>query len=614
MELALPIVALSGLYLINNQSKRSGTSHFENFANLNHEGVLPNTDIPNRNYPEEYPVVSSDIDATSALSHNNKFDSPGVYTDKYFNEYAPNTLVNNALANSLNAVNPSTGSAKYYSLTGESVDSNYFQHNNMVPFFGSNLRNMQTALNSNESALDNMNGTGSQIFSKKEQAPMFSPHGNLQWATGAPNANDFYQSRVNPSARMANVKPFAEERVGPGLGLGYTTEGSGGFNAGMAMREQWLDKNVDELRVANKPKSSGHMLLGHEGPANSFIKMTGDSDHMGRFEKNRPETSFELGPDRLFTTMGVQQGPMLHSIPVGRDQHRADTAISYSGGAGVGPGHSAAYVPGEYMPSHNQQLGSVPIPVANAGGRHYATDADYGMKSSMAYPNNRSANNQADYYGGMGGAIGAVIAPLLDALRPSRRENTIGTLRPYQNPKSEVAQSYIFNPADRTPTTIRETTENSKFHLNVNANQNGGAYAVTEQQPANTYRQFTDDYYYAGNAGAGEGARGIRPYDAEYNQRNNDIKSSTIQGYMVQGNMKLLNGDINMQSKPKDQQLKNRRDVVPTMPFQTPGISTMGSLQGSNQLYSNIQLDRSDPAILDSLKGNPYALSVVKAF
>ena len=614
MELALPIVALSGLYLISNQSKRNTNANHETFANMNHEGVLPNTDIPNRNYPEEYPVVSSDVDLTSALSHNNKFDSPGVYTDKYFNEHAPNSMVNNALANSLNAANPSTGSAQYYSLTGESVDGSYFQHNNMVPFFGSNLRNMHSELNSNESTLDNMNGSGSQTFSKKEQSPMFSPHGNLQWATGAPNANDFFQSRVNPSARMANVKPFAEERVGPGLGLGYTTEGSGGFNSGMGMRDQWLDKGVDELRVANKPKSSGHLMLGHEGPANSFIKMTGDVDHMGRFEKNRPEKAFEMGADRLFTTMGVQQGQMLHSIPVGRDQHRADTAVSYSGGAGVGPGHSAAYVPGEYMPSHNQQLGSVPIPVANAGGRNYATDADYGIKSSMAYPNNRSANNQADYYGGMGGAIGAVIAPLLDALRPSRRENTIGTLRPYQNPKSEVAQSYIFNPADRMPTTIRETTENSKFHLNINKNQNGGAYTVTQQQPSDTYRQFTDDFYYAGNAGAGEGSRGIRPYDAEYNQRNNDIKSSTIQGYMVQGNMKLMNGDINMQSKPKEHQMKNNRDVVPTMPFQSPGMDMMGSLQGSNQLYSNIQLDRTDPSIMDSLKGNPYALSVVKAF
>ena len=83
---------------------------------------------------------------------------------------------------------------------------------------------------------------------------------------------------------------------------------------------------------------------------------------------------------------------------------------------------------------------------------------------------------------------------------------------------------------------------------------------------------------------------------------------------MVQGNMKLMNGDINMQSKPKEHQMKNNRDVVPTMPFQSPGMDTMGSLQGSNHLYSNIQLDRTDPSIMDNLKGNPYALSVIKAF
>ena len=92
---------------------------------------------------------------------------------------------------------------------------------------------------------------------KKEVAPLFAPSENQQWAHGAPNMTDFYQSRVNPSMRMANVKPFADEKVAPGLGLGYTTEGSQGFNSGMMMRDSWLPKTADELRVDNKPKAGG---------------------------------------------------------------------------------------------------------------------------------------------------------------------------------------------------------------------------------------------------------------------------------------------------------------------------------------------------------------------
>ena len=600
MEIAVPLVALSGLYLISNQSKKTGSvNKYENF--VNHES-LPNTDIPNRNYPEEYPIRSNDIDQTSSLSKNNKFDSPSVYTDKYFN---PNT---NTLGSSETDYGSNTPGSTYYSLTGKMVDSNYFQHNNMVPYFGSHLRTQHAGVNSNESVLDNMNGTGSQLFTKKEQSPMFSPHDSLQWAYGAPNNTDFVQSRMNVSARMANVNPFKQEQVAPGLGLGYTTEGAGGFNSGMAMREQWLDRGVDDLRVANKPKSTEHMLLGYEGAAIHSITTRGE---LGIMEKNRPDTSFEMGQDRLFTT-AVNKGPMLNSIPIDRYTTRPETTTSYSGIAGSQ--NPSIYVPGEYMPSHNIQLGEVPIGIANANGRYYANDGDYGIKSKVAYPNNRSVNQQDDYFGVVGGAIGAVIAPILDVIRPSRRENTIGTLRPYQNPGSTVSQSYIFNPADRPAHTIRETTENTKHNLGVNTNQHGGAYQVTQHQSVNTNRRTTDDYFYAGGSSAGERGREPRPYDAEYNQRNNDIKSSTIQGYMVKGNMSLLNSDMNIHSKAKESYLEQTRAIQPSMPYQTPDVGTFGTLQGSQSLYSNIQLDRNNSEVLSSLKSNPYALSVTSAF
>jgi hypothetical protein len=236
MELAIPGVALGLLYVVSNQKKKN-----EAFTGRTQ---LPNVDVPNRNYPEEYPIVSSDTDQTSQLSTANRYDNgAGTYTDKYFNP---------------NINKPSTSSqTQYYSLTGDKVDSSYFEHNNMVPYFGSRLRSQVTDTNSNESILDNYSGAGSQIITKKEMAPLFSPHENLQWANGAPNASDFLQSRVNPSMRMANVKPFEEEIVGPGLGLGYTTQGAGGFNSGMMMRDSWLDKTADQLRVDNKPKATG---------------------------------------------------------------------------------------------------------------------------------------------------------------------------------------------------------------------------------------------------------------------------------------------------------------------------------------------------------------------
>jgi len=181
MELAIPGVALGLLYVITNQKNKDKGEAFTN------KSQLPNVDIPNRNYPGEYPVVSTDNDLTSQLSTANRYDNgSGTYTDKYFNPNMNNSSV-------------APGQPTYYSLTGDKVDGSYFGHNNMVPFFGSRLRSQVADSNSNESVLDNYSGAGSQTMVKKEVAPLFSPHENLQWANGAPNASDFFQSRVNPS-------------------------------------------------------------------------------------------------------------------------------------------------------------------------------------------------------------------------------------------------------------------------------------------------------------------------------------------------------------------------------------------------------------------------------
>jgi hypothetical protein len=98
-------------------------------------------------------------------------------------------------------------------------------------------------------------------------------------------------------------------------------------------------------------------------------------------------------------------------------------------------------------------------------------------------------------------------------------------------------------------------------------------------------------------------------YDAAYHQTNNDIKSATIDGRMVPGNMKLMNGDITMRVKSRDDVMKNNRSNVatPTTP-QTPSVNNMGRLQGGDTLYKNIQMDRNTADITETLKGNPYAL------
>lgn len=594
MEIFAPaIVGLGYLYIISKQSNDSKKSNKEGFT----DESLPNTDIPNRNYPDET-VTNVELDLTSSLSTNNKFDSGknGVYTDKYFNQYM----------NAEKTDSPET--AKYVSLSGQTVDIDYYRHNNMQPYFGSKSHTGGKN-NSTESTLDNYQGSGSQYISKREIAPMFDPGSNLQYAFGTPNQTDFIKSRMNPSIKMNGVKPFDEIRVGPGIGLGYDDKGVGGFNSGMLGRELWRDKTVDELRVANKQKSSGLNSLGYEGPAYSAIHQ--ERGNIGIQEKNHVETSFEWGADRLFTTTGNEKAPTLRSIEIDRETERQTATQEYSGVANAG--NNLQYVKGEYMDSHNQQLGQYQMTPAYALNKGSVGENDYSVKSFNSYSNNRTYSNNDNYYGAVKSAIGASIAPLLDVLRPSRKENVIGTLRPYQNPKSTVEQSYIFNPSDKLPTTLREATEHSKFHMNVNSGQNGGAYKTTPHQPVLNERDTTTDYFYMGVGSANERGRASRTYDAEYNQRNNEIKSSTIQGRLVPGNMALMNADINMTTNEKlDSMLQNNRAATGLLVSHIPSAETFGRLQGTNgQLFQGTQLERNNGDVLKQLKGNPYTQNIL---
>jgi hypothetical protein len=604
MEIAIPGIAIGLLWIATQQKKNK-----ENFSG---DLKLPNTNVPDINYPDFYDNPNPELDKSAELTVNNRYDNnDGTYTDKYFNS--------NMNQSSLPKLSNISENPQFFSLTGEKVSSDYFSHNNMVPFFGSHARNQLSNGNVTEGLLDSYSGAGSQSITKKEQSPLFAPNENMQWAHGAPNQSDFFQSRVNPSSRMANVKPFEEERVAPGIGLGYGNEGVGGYNSGMLARDLWIDKNADQLRTANKPKATGLSLLGHEGPANSHIKQIATQEQMGIMEKNRPETSYawdtRSGSDdigRLMPGSALERGPTMRAIPIERSQSRPETAISYTGVAGGM--NEASYVPGEYMPTHMQNLGALPFPVANANGRGYANDGDYGIKSKMAYPNNRTVGTDNDgYFGAVRGSMGAVIAPLLDILRPNRKSNVVGTLRPYQNPSTTVKSSYVFNPADRPTTTIRETTENGKGHLMINAQQTGG-YQIAEQQVPYTNRNESGVYGYMGGSSAAGGSRKMASYEANYNQRNNDIKSSTIDGRLVPGNMSLMNGDINMRQVGRDDMLKNGRAVVGSMPGHIPDVGSMGKPSGNgNQLYSTIQIDRNTPDITNMLKSNPYVVDYKSA-
>jgi len=585
MELAVPLVALGGLYVASNQEKKK--EGYQNMGKKFNDSPVP----PPINYPNLAPVNNS---------NPNKYRDPNTVTDRFFNP-----KIYQEFANGPDQFGNMSKTNDFKSLTGETVQKSDFKHNNMAPFFGGRIRGSTQNPNISETVLDNMAGVGSQQIKKQEQAPLFAPQKDIRYANGAPNRSDFYQSRVMPGSKMANVKLWDEQKVAPGLDAGYTTQGQLGFNSGMAARDKWVDRNVDQLRVATNPKLT-FGLANHEGPAYNFIKAPATQETQGKVEKYLPDTYFINTPDRWLTTTGLEKGQTSRAIQVERAVNRATTSMQYFG-ADSNPDGTKMYTPGEYEQPKRPQLEANPISNCNAVGNGSARVTDYGADGYKNVANNRSTTNTS--YFGVNGFLRAAVAPLMDVLRPSRKENVIGNINPTGNVQQHVSGLPVYNPADRTPTTIRETTEGKldMTHLNVEG-QKDGAYTVTVQQPVEQERDTTSCQYY----GDGGMNSGVALYNAAYNQRNNVNK--TYVNRPNQGGMSLLNADENIHIDKKDSDRDNNRLWVrngnPGVNGAIPSMETYGKINVP-QYYDNcINCDRIQPEILNAFKENPYTQSL----
>jgi hypothetical protein len=412
---------------------------------------------------------------------------------------------------------------------------------------------------------------------------------------------------------MSNVKPWEEQVVAPGLNQGFTSSGSGGFNSGMEARDKWLPKNVDELRVLTNPKTT-YGLQGHEGPADSYIKNTG---FIGKVEKHLPDTYYANTPDRWFTTTGQEKAQKVRSIEVLQDVSRPGTSREYFGSTTLATGGEAGYAPQNYHPSFKTELEQnvTTGPSCSVGNNCPATNSDYGREGYKFLPTNRSTTEcNPDEIGFISGTIKAVVAPFLDALRPTRKENVVGNARPYENVTSLVPSGTVFNPADRTKTTNREMQESKldNNHLNIQ-NQNDGAYIVSKQQAIENNRETTNCSYIAPSGGAAN-QQGNVNYNAAYNQRNNANKTHINRPN--QGGTQIFNQEENIKIDKRDHDRENNRMWVrgtgPTVAMMSaPSVDSIGKFNARQQYDDGkIGCERIQPDILTAFKQNPYTQSL----
>jgi hypothetical protein len=210
---------------------------------------------------------------------------------------------------------------------------------------------------------------------------------------------------------------------------------------------------------------------------------------------------------------------------------------------------------------------------------------------------------------GFGGAIGAAIAPLMDILKPSRKEETVNSCRVYGEASSNVSKSYVINNNDITNTTVKETTLYSpNFYIN---NQKESIY-VNNYLPTELTQRDTTNCETIGNVGGLSTQNGPMVYSAAYNQHNNDIKSQTIDNRPNQGGTQVFNQSMNVSIARQDSDRYNNRLFTPSSVIkQPPTKENYGSIKTPQSYDQNkIGCDRIQGDLLQAFKNNPYTHSL----
>ncbi len=315
-------------------------------------------------------------------------------------------------------------------LSGETIPARDFAHGNQQPFFGSTVKQPKFSGRATEARLDSGVGAGSQYAPKVEQAPLFKPTTGYSYANGAPSSSDFVHSRQVPAMRAANVAPFEQERVGPGLDAGYGTAGAGGFNAGAMARDKYMPKGVDELRPATQPKHIPSEYTSTPG-GNQLNTQRGV---VGEVARNRPERSFAIGPDRYLTTVGGAEGPMAHSTQIQRPL-RAEGTSRAAFGPGVQAQGGEASTRGIAAPVRRDPALRGPatvMPAAAAQGQMGPAEPQNLVRSGYkALPNARMETGQKTdgLWGTASAVVSEMFAPLIDSVRAPRRGDYVGRRR-----------------------------------------------------------------------------------------------------------------------------------------------------------------------------------------
>ena len=501
-------------------------------------------------------------------------------------------------------------------LTGQTMNTSDFVHNNMQPFFGSRVR-QNVGPDANTGRLDRYTGSGSTDIRKKEVEQMFDnttqPFGNVY---GLEDSSEFIQGRINDPRNRAGERPFEPVKVAPGVGEGFSSTGKGGFQQ-FEVNELMM-KNIrktEDLRVLTNPKESYNTPV---VPGQQFIGKAMDSP--GEVRKYRPDTFYvdETGERFGPGGQGAYQKETVRPIQVMPHTAREDTSVEYKG-----PGGSQEfgmnYVVGSYKtPAHQQYAGAG---YRNADGTTYMKQGaqdDYGKEGFEIRPNERYFTGDRSQGLNLSPAeAGAVTTHYEDESRPTRRGETIGNIH-----QAGVATGYansapaitVWDPSDVARTTVKEGTIRTDYF--------GGAAPadiptrLKVYDPADIARvtqkaQISAKSAYTGGPKAAHERH--TSHISAYNMRTNPNKQMvTKRPALGGGNIQIFKGDEpNVSSRKLDTDIINDRALAIGRSIDFgPGAADIGRVKYRAPPRLDVSMERNQREIISQTQNNPLMQSL----
>jgi len=583
MELAIPLVAIGGLFILSKQNKQNEKNSYSEAFTQMHKSHLPNTNKPVKNYPI---VNNEELENTL-----NKYAGKKNTSDNYYNPGNYETL----------QTSDDQTNKRFQNMAGENMRTGEMTHNNMVPYFGSSVT--QSTTGTNEGILDKYTGTGSQHITKQTQAPLFKPQKDMSWTNGMPSTTQFMENRMRSvvSQKMNNTKPFESIRVGPGMNQKGGIAGQGGFNSGMEGRDVWRPKTVDELRTTNNPKVT------YEGQMLGAYKPN-RAGKIGRVEKNRPDTFFVNDESRWLTTTGIEKAQKARGTISLKPEHRAYQTREYFGNGA--PDANGTYSTPTIQRCEKPQFKPLNLGVATDKDGWNVKNKDMREIQQEGYrplANARNLTKQQKELGAVSAGFKAMVTPILDVLRPSRKQNVIGNMRPTGNASGNysISNNVIWNPADKAKTTIKEQTIKNEYVKQGGSKYDAG-YINNKQISVSQQRDSTTGSYIGNNSAS---VTNSRVYNAEYNARLNPNRQELSRVDRIRtGNQKLFTGSQSVCNLAN--RSTNASVIQPNFTKRPANASNVGEMSGRNLREKVVQCGRNTDDILNAFNDNPYSQSL----